>query len=199
MKKVWLGFALLLIPLTVMAANDPLRRVAREFGRKMQTMKSPRVGVMSFPYHDGKISSGSSIISERLMTHLAATKNVRIVERSLLQKVLEEQHLAETGVVNPAEAKKIGKILDVDVIVTGTLIDTRGNLTELNARALKADTGEVIAASRAMVDRTWPDRPRQMEYVRRNDLPPETEEKTENPNEAIMIGIPGKGGRGGFR
>lgn len=183
-----------------LAGGDSLRKVAKELGKKIQKMEKPRVGLLSFPYHDGKISSGSSILSERLTTYLAEMKGIRVVERSLLKKILEEQHLSETGVVDANSAQQIGKVLGVDVIVTGTLIDSAGDETELNARVLKSDTGEVLAASRAVVKRSWSDTPKfPRELVRRPTPPPEPEEKPA-PNEAIEIGIPaGRGGGYGRR
>ena len=68
-------------------------------------MKKPTVGILTFPYHDGKISSGSTILSERLTTYMADVKTVRVIERSLLKKVLEEQHLAETGAIDASAAQ----------------------------------------------------------------------------------------------
>ncbi|MCG3205993.1 MAG: hypothetical protein KCHDKBKB_02719 [Elusimicrobia bacterium] len=195
------GFIFAFISLSVFvpsyAVGDPLRKVAKDFHKKTRSMKSPRVAILSFPYHNGKVSSGSSILSERLTTYMAETRGVRVIERNLLKKILEEQHLSDSGVVDSSSAKKIGKVLDVDLIITGTLIDLESEQTELNARVLRSDTGEVLAANRAVVERSWSDKPRSLTP---NDHPaksePEAEEKPIE-NEAIRIGYPG--GRGGGR
>jgi TolB-like protein len=180
------------------AGADPFKKIAKDLSREIKHLKEPRVALLAFPYHDDKESSGSSIVSERLTTHMAGIKGVRVVERSLIKKVLEEQHLSETGVIDPSSAQKLGKVLGVNVIVTGTLIDLDDGRTEVNARALKAETGEVMAATRSLIKRSWSDRPHSRRpVVRRMRVEPEPE-KVEN--EAIEIGVPMRGGRpGGYR
>lgn len=203
MKKLLLFIGCFVIPLSSHAAGDPLRKIARDFGKKIQPLKKPRVGLLSFPYHNGKTSSGSSILSERLTTYMAEIRGVRVIERALLKKLLEEQHLSETGVLDASAAQKLGKVLGVDVIVTGTLIDLEDNTTELNARALNAGTGEVLAAGRAVITRTWSDRPRSpRERTASSSSRPTDQEERPAENEAIEVGYPGGGpgraGGGGF-
>ncbi len=171
------------------AAGDPLKRVAKDLSRQLVRMDKVRVGLLAFPYHDGRTSSGSSIVCERLTTYLVMTKGIQVVERRLVQKLLEEQKLSETGVIDMATARKMGQVLGVDVLVTGTLIDLDNGRTEVNARALKSDTGEVVAASFALIDRAWTDAPR-----RANRPPASVKEPEEAPQkeveEPIRVGFP---------
>jgi hypothetical protein len=193
---------------------DPLKSIAKSFARTIQKMKAgappvegappqgPRVGILTFPYHDGKISSGSSILSERLTTYMASYKGICLVERALVEKLLEEQHLAQTGVLDESAAQTIGKVLGLDVVITGTLIDLDQQETEINARAIKADTGEVLAAQRAVVPRFWLDIPRNPGPPQRVSVPYYEDESDERPvdNEMIEIGYPiGRGMSGSSR
>jgi len=149
------------------------------------------VGLLAFPYHDGRVSSGSSIVPEKLTTYMVFIKGLRVVERSLILKLLEEQHISETGVIDPSTAKEMGRILGIDVIVTGTLIDLGRGKTEINARGLMADTGEIIAASQAVIKTTWSDRPR---MIGANIVKAKKMKKSDKGNEAIEIGVPSRGG-----
>lgn len=199
MKRLILTLIALAFPIASFAAGDPLRKIAKEFRKEMRSLKNPRVALLSFPYHNGKISSGSSILSERLTTYMAEVKGIRVVERNLLKKLLEEQHLSETGIVDASAAKKIGKVVGVDVLITGTLNDLEGERTELNARVIKSDTGEVIAADHIVVDRSWSDSPRFPGQAVYRSIPEAPEEKPVS-NEAIEVGIPaGRGGGGSYR
>src|SRR5207248_8214277 len=47
------------------------------------------------------------------------------------------------------------KVLGVAVLVTGTLNDVSEGNTEINARAIDADTGRILSAGQALVARTW--------------------------------------------
>lgn len=56
-----------------------------------------------------------------LTNELAATGKFRMVERSQLQAVLEEQNLAASGRVQGGTGAKIGKLVGADYLVTGTV------------------------------------------------------------------------------
>ena len=141
------------------AHADPLARVAKHLAQSLSHTPHAKIAVLPFPYHDGTVSSGSSIISEHLTTLLVDRKEVTVIERSLLSKALDEMKLEESGVADSASTQKLGKVLGVDAIVTGTLIDFEGKETEVNARLIKTDTGEVLAAVTTEVKRTWSDLP----------------------------------------
>ena len=115
--------------------------------------------MVNFTYPDGKISTGSSLVAEGLTTALVGRKNISVIERSQLSKILSEAKLELTGVTESSGTQKIGKILGVDAIVTGTLDDLRGNRTMVNARLVSSATGEVLSAAAIQIDRTWDDVP----------------------------------------
>jgi len=150
---------------------------------------------LAFPHHDDRISSGSSIVSERLTTHLASIKGIRVVERRLISKLMEEQKLNETGVIDSSTAQKIGQVLGINVIVTGTLIDLSEEETEVNARCLKTDTGEIITASSVKVERTWKDRPKTKRAPKKYNMDSTSKVRVKPKEaEAIEVGYP-TGGR----
>lgn len=138
---------------------DPLKTIAKHLAKGLAKSDNKKVAVLSFPYHDGDVSSGSSIIAERITNFLAERSDVEVVERSLLSKALEEVKLEETGAVDPASAQKLGKVLGVEAVVTGTLIDLDEMTTEVNARLIKTDTGVVLAADTERIERSWDDDP----------------------------------------
>ncbi len=51
----------------------------------------------------------------------ATTKVYEVVERSQLEKVMSEQQLSQTGVINDTQAAELGRVLGVDAIVTGSV------------------------------------------------------------------------------
>jgi TolB-like protein len=151
--------------------EDDLVGLANRLASGVHSLKNKKVAVMTFPYHDGKISSGSSIVSERLTTNLVGRKGIQIIERRLIQKVFEEKKLSETGALDPQMAQTIGSILGVDAIITGTLIDLEGKKTEINARMIQSSTGEILAAAKTNMERAWTDAPRRPERAIAKDQP----------------------------
>lgn len=186
-KRVLLSGLFLLSLCSVSFAGDPYQKMAADLARGLTKLKNPRVAVLALPYHNGVENSGSAMVAERLITQLANLKGFRIIERSLLKNLLEEHALSETGVLDPDSTKQIGKILGVDAVVSGTLIDLDSGKTEVNARVLEAQTGMVLTACRAIIPKTWSD---SSTIVRRRPSVQPKEDERPPQNEAIEIGVP---------
>ncbi|MBI4248730.1 MAG: hypothetical protein HY611_04435 [Elusimicrobia bacterium] len=148
-----------LAALSSAAGAEPLERLAGKLGKGLRDQENKKVAVLDFPYPGGALSSGSSIIQERLTTFLVEGGKVKVIERSLLRKVMEEMKLEAAGAVDSATTKELGKVLGVGAVVTGTLNDLRKGKTEVNARVIEAETGRILAAGRAKIERTWSDSP----------------------------------------
>ncbi len=153
-RLLFLGL-LVLTPHARATETDPLKRVAAELSAGIRKQGKVQVAVLALPHHDDRESDGPFMVSEKLAGFLAAEKNFPVVERHHIVQVLEELHLSETGVLDPSSAKIIGDTLGAAIIVTGTLINLPHGECEVNARALRSDTGLVVAASRTIVQQTW--------------------------------------------
>lgn len=163
MKRGWscLGFAILLMPaLAARAHSDALPSVAQKLAKGLASASVKRIAVVPLSYPNDERSSGSTIIAERLTTELVGLPGVEVVERALLDQALGEIQLGLTGAIDQATTQKLGKLLGVSAIVTGTLNDVSDTRTEVNARLIETETGKILAASSARVRRTWTDRPR---------------------------------------
>jgi TolB-like protein len=87
------------------------------------------------------------IVAEWLITGLVETGRFDVIERRLLEKLLEEQKLGLTGAIDPGSAAQLGKILGVKTIVSGTVTSLEG-YTEINARLINVDTASIVAAEK---------------------------------------------------
>ena len=84
------------------------------------------------------------------------------MERSQLDAILAEQNLGQSGRVNPSQAAEIGRILGVQLILTGSItkfsVDTKGGgfgrfraeyseaESNLDVRLISTDTAEIVFA-----------------------------------------------------
>lgn len=139
---------------------DPLDKIAKKISKASSRLKNKQIAVLPFPYHDGREGEGSTIISERLVTKIVNRGKLRVVERSLLEKVLMELNLQYSGVISQGSAKDLGNILGVEAILTGTLIDLGGDQIEINARLIDAETGLVLTATSEKQVRQWSEKTR---------------------------------------
>lgn len=149
----------LLVVSSTAHADDSLKSLSKRLAKGSSALKVKKVAVLAFPYHDGRISSGSSIVPERLTTEMVGRKGICVVERRLIEKLMSERKLDQTGVINTDNLKTIGTLLEADAVVTGTLIDLENGTTEINARLIGVETGEMLAAGQETIKRTWRDPP----------------------------------------
>ena len=134
------------------AAANGFRSLAKDLSTAARGGGIARVAVMPFVSADGSPSKEGWNISERLVTQLAQTGRVQAVERSMLQKLLEEHHLGEAGVLDQATLKGLGKMASADAIVTGSFF-TSGARVVIDARLVNVETGLIVGACEREVDR----------------------------------------------
>jgi len=85
------------------------------------------------------------IVAEWLVTALVKEGRFDVIERRLLQKILQEHKLAMTGVVDETSATKLGKLLGVKVIISGSVLKLQ-SMIEVNARIIDVESASIMAA-----------------------------------------------------
>src|SRR6476660_2926046 len=115
----------LTLPLLGQAPQSRLRqsvtRLSAQIAHKMDASHRTRIAVMDFNDLDGNTSVFGKYLAETLITDLFNSGKFQVVERRLLVKALEENKLKSTGFMDPTTVKKLGQVLGVDAIVSGTI------------------------------------------------------------------------------
>ncbi len=110
-----------------------------------------RPGIAVFPFtNGGSFGAGKEDlaaleigIQQMLLTELAQNDSLRIVDRSALKQIMEEQNLATAGRVDAATAARVGKLVGARYAVTGVFMDLNGKF-RLDGRVVDVETGEVM-------------------------------------------------------
>ncbi len=110
----------------------------------------PRLSVLYFSNTRDSADLGwlSKGLSDMLAGDLAASGSFTLVERGELERVLREQELGLSGLVDPAGAPKVGRLLGADLLLYGSFLASWEDL-RIDARVVRAETGEVAASARA--------------------------------------------------
>ena len=102
-------------------------------GALAPSQEKVRIAVMNFENNSQWHWWGDRLgeaAADELVTQLFQTGKFSVVERSQINAVLAEQDFGQSGRVNPSQAADIGKILGVQVILTGSItkfaIDEKG-------------------------------------------------------------------------
>ena len=140
----------------------PVSATAEEAG---QGENRVRVAVMNFENNSSWHYWGDNLgaaAADELVTQLFKSGRFSLVERSQLEAVLAEQELGQSGLVTSSQAAEIGRLLGVQLILTGSItkfsIDTKGGgfgpiraeyseaETNLDIRLVNTNTAEIMFA-----------------------------------------------------
>ncbi len=114
--------------------------------------KAAKVAVVDFiVYGKGLDADLAAMVSDWFMASFTKDARFEVIERGLLKKILDEQELSMSGLVDEQTAAKVGKMLGVNAIITGA-VSRVGNDIELVARAVDVETAAIVAAESGKTD-----------------------------------------------
>ncbi len=105
-----------------------------------------RIAILTFYDIDNNQTNLSKLLVEELTTKLFMTKKFVLIERNLINSLLEEQSMNLSGNIDEETSVSIGKILGVEAVVVGTTILLNDGI-KVNARLISAETGELISVA----------------------------------------------------
>jgi len=127
-------------------------------GAQQEVDRRPGIAVLPF-INGGSYGEGAEDLEllevglqQLLLSELAQYDTLRIVERSMLSQVMEEQDLGASGRVDATTAARIGRIVGARYMITGSFIDLSGDF-HLNARVVDVETTEYLDTERLRDER----------------------------------------------
>ncbi len=84
-------------------------------------------------------------IPEMLITNLAKSGRLNIVERSRLQDAIKEMELGMSGIVDQSNAVEIGRAVGANAIMVGSYLEI-GGMIRINARLIDVESSKVLKA-----------------------------------------------------
>ena len=149
MKRLASGtIALAFGALIVGAATARAQQAAATPAAAEQQDTRPGIAVLDFDVssvttdHETYDALGRGLAAMTL-SELTANPAIRVVERTQLQQILNEQNLGHEGRVDPGTLSRIGKLIGAKYMVTGTLINIAGNL-RIDTRIFDTETSEIL-------------------------------------------------------
>jgi hypothetical protein len=112
--------------------------------------KHKKLAVMPFKGKAYDALEAPYFIEEEQISDMFATQlmsvGFSIVERTQLQRILSELQLSTSGLLSKSDINKIGKLMDIDILVMGNLDKKKFNLSYQTAtvKFIDIETGEVL-------------------------------------------------------
>lgn len=133
MQRLICGAALVL---ALAASSGPLRAAETLYP----------TAIFAFQERGGDVKGLGPQVADLLFAGLAANPDIYLVDREDLKRVLQEQELSISGVVNPAEAVRVGQLTGAKLLVTGSVLQVRDTLYVV-AKVVGTETTRVVGAS----------------------------------------------------
>ncbi len=125
---------------------EVIRRIPQAF------QLEERLKVSVFPFDRGDSPSAhGSIFQDYLISALVEQQRFRIVERNLLESILQELQLSRAGIVDRKTALKVGQLVAAQSIIAGSIVETRNGI-EIVSRMIDTETSEILATEDVYAD-----------------------------------------------
>lgn len=113
-------------------------------------MVGDRLSIAVLPFESKGIGSslGQIDLLDKLITGFVNSNRFKVIERAQLEKILVEQKLGLSGIIDVSTAAQIGKGIGVDGVVCGS-ITQGGNAVTIDARLIDTETAAIISAKDA--------------------------------------------------
>ena len=142
MQRTTLSVVLALLVAANAAAQEPPRPAAPQDARPAIAVLDFDLGLTLGREHEDyeALRRGLAALT---IGELTANSAIRVVERTQLQQLLQEQNLGREGRLDPQTMSRIGKIIGATYMVTGTFFDNRGAV-RVDARIFNVETSEIM-------------------------------------------------------
>jgi len=129
--------------------DTELSKLTEDLASKITANGSKKVTVLDFTDLQGGSSELGKYIAEQLTVDFVMSKrNFAVLDRANLKSILAEHKLTATGLVDPENAKQLGKFAGVDALIIGNIIPVGGNIN-LTVKVVTTETAEVVCAAKA--------------------------------------------------
>jgi hypothetical protein len=104
------------------------------------------IAVLDIDPVGGASKAEALAMSERLREELLRTGKFTMIDRSELNKVMDEQALQQTGLTNQERAVQVGKVLGAHRLISGRAIKVADDLWLVSGTMVDVETAEIISA-----------------------------------------------------
>ncbi|TGK33820.1 penicillin-binding protein activator LpoB [Leptospira gomenensis] len=137
-----------------------LSEISQSLKKQIQTSKNDRfparksplkLAVLPLLNESGNVTSLGAGISRQLIPVLNEPDRIVLVEKSQLDRLIDEQSFQKTGLVLSEESLEIGKLSGADLLLLGT-VQFDDQFFRLQIRVVSLQSGEILAVSESVFD-----------------------------------------------
>ena len=132
--------------------QQQLALLTTQLSADLRTRQGQRLAVLPFENTTGANSELlGAYLTEKITNLFYADRVGTVVERTYLKKVLAEIERGYSGPFDPRSLQEIGHLLNADTLILGSYTLLTNGTTEVMARAVSVETGEVVGAGSTLI------------------------------------------------
>lgn len=131
-----------------------IKNITQELSKKISETGKKRLAVADFTDADGAVTKLGQFISEEFNTSLPEVgQGFEVIDRSRVNMLLRENKMSSTGLTDPANALKLGKLAGIEALIYGT-ITPFGESVRVNIKILDLQRGVILRSVAGNITRT---------------------------------------------
>jgi curli biogenesis system outer membrane secretion channel CsgG len=154
---------LFIIPIMLLAISTPanagnyeteMTNMADAISTSFDQQQVKTIAVLDFTDLQGTVTELGRFLAEELSTNLVTgKKKFDVIDRANLSRLLDENKLSRSGLVDPENIKRLGKIAGVDALIIGT-VTPLGKSLRVTAKVINTESAKIVGAARGDVEKT---------------------------------------------
>jgi len=133
--------------------DQEMSGLAGRLSKQLAALGFKHVAATDFTDLQGQPTELGRFLSEQLAVEIVSSGGVSMVDRANIKSILAEHKLTEQGLVNPANAKKLGEFAGVDAILIGNVTSLDDGIV-LMVKAIATSSADIVAAGKIKFPRT---------------------------------------------
>jgi uncharacterized protein with PIN domain len=136
------GFLPYIVVLVAAMSLGPSVHAASDDKATQPDDDQPSLAVLPLEANLETPKNAGEMLAQVLSTRLAAQGQYTVVDRSDLDRVLKEQEVRLSGLVDPKKATEIGKLIGAELLITGRIVKNENQLYAF-CKAISVETSEL--------------------------------------------------------
>lgn len=137
---------------TVSAGEQYTSGESTQDGGKPPADRPMVIAVADFVNEDGTVSKLGRYIADRITPYFARSRQFSVLERHLINKVVEEQAFQVSALVNESSGQAFGELLGAEAVVAGKVSELSDRFYLL-VRVVSVSRGDILVSVDAEVDK----------------------------------------------
>ena len=130
--------------------EDHIKNLFREMTLDLESKEEGSISILGFMTGEGKQTDLTILLNEMALVEVTQLENMRVIERERVNVILEEQGIASMDLMDTTNAIEIGKLLAVDYILTGSVVESSKTVV-IFGRIINVETAEIESVAQVIV------------------------------------------------